>query len=99
MLSYVPAECVVKQTDFYTALALKTIGPMVVIALLWTKPLLYFVAGRKDAVQAASQDATAWSMLLLELCLPSVSTQILETFVCEHFQGEGAPESREMRAC
>ena len=99
MLSYVPAECVVKQTDFYTALALKTIGPMVVIALLWTKPLLYFVAGRKDAVQAASQDATAWSMLLLELCLPSVSTQISETFVCEHFQGEGAPESREMRAC
>ena len=67
----------------------KTIGPMCLIAVLWAKPLFYFVAGRKDGVQEAAQDATAWSMLLLELCLPSVSTQISETFVCEHFPDEG----------
>ena len=67
----------------------QTLGPILVILLLWTKPLFFLLAGRKDAVRAAAQDATAWSMLLLELCLPSVSTQISETFVCEVFPDEG----------
>ena len=90
MLSYVPSECIFTQSDFYTALTLKTIGPILIILLLWTKPLVVLVTGyQQEKFQGAAQEATVWSMLLLELCIPSVSTQISETFVCQVFPDEG----------
>lgn len=71
-----------------TTLLLKTTGPLVIIGVLWFKPLFQFVRGDVKH-SAAAQDATVWSMLLLELCLPSVSTQISESFMCNTFPGEG----------
>ena len=98
-LSYVPAECIFLGSNFYTKLVIKTVGPLIVCALLWLPVLCLFIkklrlkssrkrdAKAEQALQKELQEyrtsAITYSMLFLELILPSVSTTIAQTFECE----------------
>ena len=77
----VPLSCVLHRTAFYQKLVVKAVGPVLVLALLWLKPLV-------DGKPASSQLASKLSLLWLELIYTSVSTTIFETFACDEFDGE-----------
>ena len=103
-LSYVPAECIFLGSTFYTKLVIKTVGPLIVCALLWLPVLCLFVkklrlknSRKRDAeaeravekeLQEYRTSAITYSMLFLELILPSVSTTIAQTFECEELGGK-----------
>ena len=71
----VPLSCVVHRTSFYQKLVVKTVGPALVLVLLWLKPLV-------DGKASSSQLVSKLSLLWLELIYTSVSTTIFETFAC-----------------
>ena len=71
----------VHRTSFYQKLVVKTVGPALVLVLLWLKPLV-------DGKASSSQLASKLSLLWLELIYTSVSTTIFETFACDEFDGE-----------
>ena len=70
-------------TDFYVKLLFKTLGPIMVILLLCTWPLTACAVGAPYEEDARS--AARLGLVFLELVLPSVSTTIAETFVCQDF--------------
>ena len=72
---------------FYNTLVIKTVVPLAVIALLWTRPLIYAVRSKPYA--HAGQGAARISLFWMELVYVSVSTTIIQCFVCENIAGEG----------
>ena len=43
-LSFLPAECIFQEADFYTKLVLKTVGPIIICTLLWLPFLSLFIS-------------------------------------------------------
>jgi hypothetical protein len=78
IVALVPLACVFKSSSFYHELVLQTVAPVSVVLLMWSIAVLRVIAG----AQRDFATALGLSMLFLELCLPSVSTTIFETFVC-----------------
>ena len=83
LLAVVPVDCMLPASTFYTKLVLKTVGPIGLIAVTWLYPLSH-LAMRKPH-EKATRDAAHVSLLFLELVLPTVSTTIAQTLVCERF--------------
>ena len=103
-LTYVPAECVHPESTFYTKLVIKTIGPIIICALLWLPVLCVLVlklhqnvrdkrnTRRKDKLDEQlvrfRTSAISVSLLFLEISLPSISSTIAQAFMCEEIGGE-----------
>ena len=87
VLKFVPAVCAYPGVTFYNTLVIKTVVPLAVIALLWTRPLIYAVRSKPYA--HPGQGAARISLLWMELVYVSVSTTIIQCFVCENIAGEG----------
>ena len=83
--SLVPVGCVFSEVTFYTKLLVKTIGPIVPLVLLWARPVGHIFTGNRARREQSSLFAAKFSLLWLELVLTSVSTTIVETFVCSEF--------------
>ena len=85
VFGFIPLGCVVNDStfSFYTKLLVKVVGPIVPLVLLWARPLTNFTGGarRDHSVRFAAK----WSLVWLELVLPSVTTTIVETYVCRRF--------------
>ena len=81
LLSYLPVGCEgLDLSSFYAQLKIKTLGPFVVVALLWIPALWLRLIGRFHLrAQAIASD---FSLTVLELLLPSVSTTVFQTLIC-----------------
>ena len=89
VLGFLPMNCVLPESSFYTKLLIKTVAPIVPLALLWSRPLAYTFTGAHETRRLASLHLAAkMSLVWLELILPSVSTTIIETFVCSEFDDD-----------
>ena len=77
-VAYIPPECVHTAATFYTTLVIKTVSPLIVIAIIWVVPAWKAMLGVEGADLGAASFRT---LLFLELILPSVSTTICETLV------------------
>ena len=67
---------------------LETIGPLVPVALLWSRPVMQFITRAPLARrQESAYFAAKYSLVLMELVLPSVSTTIIEASRCSSFDG------------
>ena len=84
MLGFVPVGCVFPNTDFYLKVQVKTIGPVAAIALLWLYPGFCLTARLPH--RQATQFASEYSLYLLELLLPSISTTLSQVLVCSKFE-------------
>ena len=73
---------------------LKTVAPIVICMGLWLVPLKRWTTGDKPWPPAARMAAKR-SLILLELALPSVTTTIVQTFMCDSY---GSEEDRFLRA-
>ena len=76
---FVPFGCVFRGASFYDVFLFKITSPLVVIALMWTRPLWKYL--RRDSHAEAWQTAARFSILLIELVLPMVSTSICHIFL------------------
>ena len=81
-----PPACAYPDVDYYNTLLIKTIGPLVVLALLWVWPLVKFVRGTPYVY--AVQRAAKLSLFWFQLIYISVSTTIMQCFKCEQIGGE-----------
>ena len=84
-LKFVPSVCVYPDLDYYNALLVKTIGPLVVVALFWAWPLSKAIQGKPYAGSRVT--AAKMSLVWLELVLISVSTTIMQCFRCTDIGG------------
>lgn len=75
-LKFVPAECKFTGMSYYDTLLIKTVGPMVVIALLWTWPASRAIQSKY--AKEAAKNAARMSLTLLKLVYVSVSTSIFQ---------------------
>ena len=84
-LNFLPMTCVWSSFDYYDVLIVKTMGPFVVLALLWTIPLVQRIRGkpRVEAVQLVAKK----SLIFLDLIYISVSTTVIQCFVCDSVGG------------
>ena len=62
---------------------IKTIGGLVPIVLLWLLPLFYAAIGRQSA--STARMAAKLSLLWAECIVSSVSTAIVQVFLCDRF--------------
>ena len=76
---FVPTGCVFRNANTYDVFLFKIISPLVIVALMWAYPLCYYLRGSFH--QAAWQNAARFSVLLLELVLPMISTSIAQIFL------------------
>ena len=83
-LSFVPSACAYP-LDYYEKLIVKTVGALVIFALLWTRPLSFAIRGKPYA--KSMQTAAKASLLWLEIVYTTVSTTVLECFVCQEIGG------------
>ena len=91
VIGIIPMGCVLPEATFYSKLVAKTVGPIVPVALLWAWPAFHAITGAVKAQQEHSaRFAAKYSLLWLELMLASVSTTIIETFVCREFDGDSS---------
>ena len=89
VIDLIPIGCVLPEATFYSKLVAKTVGPIVPVALLWAWPAFCAITGAvKEKQERSARFAAKLSLLWLELTLASVSTTIIETFVCQQFDGE-----------
>ena len=82
VLNFVPAVCAYPNMSFYDTLLFKAIGPLVVLAALWIWPFILAIKRKPRA--SATQQAAKLSLRWLELVYISVSTTILQCFMCEN---------------
>lgn len=86
---FIPVDCIFTNLGswFYSTLVIKTIGPIIPLVLLW---LWVVAATREGGIQAQKRMRTAaqFSILWIQLILPSVSTTTVQTFVCESFDDD-----------
>ena len=76
--------CVLPSTDFYFSVLVKTVGPLVVVGLLWLYPAFYIVT--RSSRGQAMQFATEYSLYLFEVLLPSISTTLSQALMCDKFE-------------
>ena len=79
VFSFVSLRCMAPDTHFYTTLLFKTVGPFAIIALVFFYPLI------KRGDPAAWRTSARYSLIFLELILPSTTTTIGQTLSCEKF--------------
>ena len=79
ILRFAPTTCVYPHMDYYHTLIVKTVGPIAVVGLVWTWPLMHAIRGKPygGAVQQAAKLSLTW----LQLIYVSVSTTVLQCFV------------------
>ena len=82
LLNFAPMACARTGFNYYDALIVKTIGPFVVLALLWIWPLICAILGNNSYTTAA-RTAARLSVLWVELIYVSVSTTVMECFKCD----------------
>lgn len=85
LLKFVPSVCVYPDLDYYNTLLIKTLGPLVVVALFWAWPLSKAIQGKPYAGSRGT--AAKMSLFWLELVLLSVSTTIMQCFSCTNIGG------------
>ena len=84
--AFVPVGCVLPTATFYDTLLFKTLTPLVIIVLLWTRPLIAYLTGKPVAtVTNITRTAARWSLFLMEFIVSGVSTTIASTFSCQTF--------------
>ena len=83
VFSFVSLRCMMPDTHFYTTLLIKTVGPFVVLALLWTYPLFCFMI-RKPS-RSAWNFSARWSLVFLEVIVSATTTAIVQTLACDEF--------------
>ena len=79
VFSFVSLRCMAPDTHFYTTLLFKTVGPFVIVALLFFYPII------KRGNPVAWRTSARYSLIFLELILPSTTTTIGQTLSCEKF--------------
>jgi hypothetical protein len=101
LIEFVPMGCMLPDaSSFYSKLVIKTVGPIVPVALLWTWPAFHVITGANKLRQEPSaRFAAKYSLLLMELVLASVSTTVIETFSCSEFDGDYFLNAQLTRAC
>ena len=62
---------------------MKVSAPVVIIGLLWCYPLVKALRG--ETVEEASRTVKRVILLLLELTLPSITTSLIQVFICTRF--------------
>lgn len=79
--------CMLQEASFYSTLVVKTVGPIVPIALLWARPAIHAITDTaKERTGQSARFAAKYSLLWLELIVASVSTTIIETcHTCHRF--------------
>ena len=80
----VPLGCIVRGSSFYHAVLFKTSAPVVIIVLLWCYPMSKSLRGQSSA--AATRTVSRLVLLLLEVCLPNISTSLVQVFVCDIYE-------------
>ena len=86
VLNFVPTTCIYREWDYYDTLVAKTVMPLAIICLFWTWPLSKAIQGKP---YAGSRDiAVKLSLSLLEILLVSVSTTIMQCFMCRDVGGK-----------
>ena len=85
LAAFVPVGCLAPTTTFYDLLVFKTVAPLGAVTLMWTPAAAMHIA-RKDSAPAA-RTAARWSLFLMELIVSSVSTTVVQTFICDEFDG------------
>jgi len=84
VLGFVPLGCVFRNTNFYHKVLFQTISPVAIIALLWCYPILCALCGKSREV--ATRTVKRFALLLLVVCLPSISTSLIQVLVCDSFE-------------
>jgi hypothetical protein len=79
VLDYFPTACASPRFDFYDKLLFMTVAPGAVALMFWM-PAVWRVANRRDSHET-TRTAVKYSLVWLELVLPSVSTVIAQ--VCD----------------
>ena len=82
-LGFVPLGCVTSDVTFYHKLAVKVFAPLVIIGLLWCYPLSKALHGQPN--EEASRTIKRVVLLMLELVLPSITTSLIQVFICSKF--------------
>ena len=81
LLKFIPTVCVYPEMDYYDKLVVKTIGPLAVVVLFWCWPLSKAI--RRKPLGSSRGTAARLSLFWLELVLISVSTTIMQCFMCD----------------
>ena len=85
-LRVMPTGCMFPFLTFYHRLVIKTLLPMVVVALMWCYPLYYrLFFGSAYNTDNAVRSSIEYTLVFLELVLPTVSSTIATVFVCDSF--------------
>ena len=97
VFSFISLRCMVPETNFYTVLLVKTVGPFCFIALLFCYPLACCIARRPH--RQAWQTSARFSLLCLEIVLPSITTTIVQTLVCDSYDNGSFLRAELSTAC
>ena len=84
ILGLVPLGCVTHGMSFYHKILLKVSTPVIIIGLLWCYPLTKAVRGQP--IDEASRTVKRLVLLMLELTLPSITTSLIQVFICSEFE-------------
>ena len=82
-LEHLPLGCVASGMTYYHKVAVKVSSPVVIIVLLWCYPLSKALRGQSS--EEASRTVKRVMLLLLELALPSITTSLIQVFLCTRF--------------
>ena len=83
LASFAPVGCLFPAATFYDALLFKTLVPLIVIVLLWIPSIKQRITGTRSTT--SEQFAARWSIALLEFVVSSVSTIVVQTYLCDTF--------------
>ena len=83
VFSFISLRCMLPETNFYTMLLIKTIGPFCFITMLFCIPLACYIAQRPH--RQAWHTSARLSLLCLEVALPSITTTIVQTLICDQY--------------
>ena len=79
--SALPPSCLISGANFYTKLLLIPVSALGVVVMIWLVPPLLEAAGTEISSGFKGRVTT----LFLELCLPTMTKVILQTFVCNYY--------------
>ena len=82
--AFVPVGCFAPNTTFYDTLVFKTVFPLILIGLLWSRPLRKMITGHRSV--SDERCAARWSLFVLELVVLGVSTTIVQAFSCDQYE-------------
>ena len=68
---------------FYSQVVFKVSAPVVAIGLIWCYPLSKVLRGQPS--DEASNTVKRVALLMLELTLPSITTTLIQVFLCDRF--------------